>query len=63
MSDDLTRRKPEDPTKININQQWELDYWTQELKVSEKTLNAAVSSLGQKEKANGQKNASCCPQQ
>lgn len=46
MSDDLTRRKPEDPTKININQQWELDYWTQKFKVSEKALKAAVSSVG-----------------
>lgn len=35
MSDDLTRRKPEDQNKINIKQQWELDYWTQDLKVSE----------------------------
>lgn len=46
MSDDLTRRKPEDPNKINVHQQWELDYWTQKLGVSEKVLKAAVSAVG-----------------
>ena len=46
MSDDLTRRKPEDPTKINVNQQLELDYWTGKLKVTEETLRAAVSAVG-----------------
>lgn len=46
MSDDLTRRKPEDPTKININQSWEIDYWTKELGVSEQQLRAAVSAVG-----------------
>jgi hypothetical protein len=46
MSDDLNRRAPEDPTKINVNQQWELDYWSKELEVSKETLRAAVSSVG-----------------
>ena len=26
--DNLKRRVPEDPTKINLNQQWEVEYWT-----------------------------------
>ena len=46
MSDDLKRRVPEDPTKINVNQQWELDYWTKELGVPEETLISIVSLVG-----------------
>ena len=34
MPDDLTRRKPEDPTKINVNQSWEIKYWTKKLGVT-----------------------------
>lgn len=48
MSDDLTRRKPEDPTKINLGQQWEVDYWTKELGVSEAKLKQAVKAVGVK---------------
>lgn len=46
MSDDLTRRKPEDPTKINVNQSWEIQYWTKKLGVSEQKLKTAVSKVG-----------------
>lgn len=44
--DDLTRKRPEDPTKININQQWEIDYWTKELGISETKLIALVKKVG-----------------
>jgi hypothetical protein len=46
MSDDLTRRKPEDPNKININQSWEVDYWTKTLGASEARLKEAVKAVG-----------------
>jgi hypothetical protein len=46
MPDNLNRRQPEDPNKININQQWEIDYWTQELRVSESKLKRAVNAVG-----------------
>lgn len=46
MSDDLTRRKPEDPNKININQSWEVEYWTKTLRVSEARLKEAVKAVG-----------------
>lgn len=46
MSDDLTRRKPEDPTKINVNQSWEMNYWTKKLGVTEQQLRTAVSAVG-----------------
>lgn len=44
--DDLTIKRPEDPTKININQQWEIDYWTKELGISETKLIALVKKVG-----------------
>lgn len=34
--DNLNRRVPEDPQKININQSWEVEYWTKKLHISEK---------------------------
>ncbi len=46
MSDDLTRRQPEDPTKVNINQQWEIDYWCRKFGVSEGELRQAIEKVG-----------------
>ena len=39
-------RVPEDPQKININQPWEVEYWTKELHISEKKLPALVAKVG-----------------
>lgn len=44
--DDLTRKRPEDLTKININQPWEIAYWTKELGISEKKLKSLVNKVG-----------------
>lgn len=46
MPDNLSRRRPEDPKKVNINQAWEIQYWTRELGVSESQLIRAVNSVG-----------------
>jgi hypothetical protein len=46
MPDNLDRQKPEDPTKINIHQQWELNFWTNELGVTETELKNAVREVG-----------------
>ena len=46
MADDLTRRGPEDPQKININQYHEVRYWTGKFGITEQTLRAAVSAVG-----------------
>jgi hypothetical protein len=46
MSDNLKRKGPEDPKKINLNQTWEVDYWTKALSVSETKLKKAVSEVG-----------------
>ena len=44
--DNLNRRVPEDPQKININQSWEVEYWTKKLLISEKKLRALVAKVG-----------------
>ncbi len=46
MVDDLKRKTPEDPTKINVNQPWELDYWANKLGVTTQRLIAAVKAVG-----------------
>lgn len=44
--DNLNIRRPQDPTKINVNESWEVRYWTQALGVSEQQLRAAVKAVG-----------------
>lgn len=46
MPDDLKRRGPEDPQKINIHQSWELENWSRELGISKSRLEAAVMIAG-----------------
>ena len=46
MSDNLKINQPGDPTKINVNQQWEIDFWTKTLGVSEMQLRNAVRVVG-----------------
>ncbi len=46
MSDDLTKKRPQDSNKINLSQQWEIDYWTETLHTTEAKLRAAVSKVG-----------------
>lgn len=46
MSDDTTRRGPADSSRINVDQAWELRYWSEELGVSEEELRRAVASVG-----------------
>ncbi|MBO4639972.1 MAG: DUF3606 domain-containing protein [Treponema sp.] len=46
MSDDLTKKRPQDADKINLLQQWEIDYWKEALHTTEARLRAAVSKVG-----------------
>lgn len=46
MTDDLTKRRPQDALKINIHEAWELNYWSKVLGVSEKQVIAAVNTVG-----------------
>jgi hypothetical protein len=46
MSDNLKRKRPEDATKINVNQRWELEYWSRKLGASKEKLKQAVKAVG-----------------
>ncbi|WP_343738299.1 DUF3606 domain-containing protein [Achromobacter sp.] len=46
MSDDLSKRGPQDRSRINVNETHELRYWAQELGVSEAQLRDAVKAVG-----------------
>ncbi len=46
MSDDLSKRRPQDATKINVHENWELEYWSKELGVSRDKLREAVKAVG-----------------
>jgi hypothetical protein len=44
--DDLKKKGPTDRSKINMDEPWEVDYWTQELGVSKGELEKAVKKAG-----------------
>ncbi|WP_263415245.1 DUF3606 domain-containing protein [Terriglobus albidus] len=46
MPDNLKDRGPQDRTRINVNEEWELRYWTKELGVSEQRLRELVKQHG-----------------
>ena len=46
MSDDLRQTGKSDDTRININQDHEVSYWSQELGVSRDELQSAVAKVG-----------------
>ncbi|MDM1556117.1 DUF3606 domain-containing protein [Chryseobacterium indologenes] len=46
MSDDLSKRRPQDASKINVNEYWELEYWSKELGVTKEQLKEAVRAVG-----------------
>lgn len=46
MPDDLSKRGPQDRTRINVNESWELDYWCKQLGVTPEELKQAVQKAG-----------------
>lgn len=46
MSDDKTNRGPQDRSRINLSEDYEVRYWTEALGVSEQTLRDAVAEVG-----------------
>ncbi len=46
MTDDLSKRRPQDASKINVHEGWELEYWCKELGVSIAQLKDAVAKVG-----------------
>ena len=46
MSDDKTDRGPQDRSRINLSEAYEVRYWTQELGVTREVLEEAVAAAG-----------------
>jgi hypothetical protein len=44
--DDLKKKGPADRSKINMDEPWEVDYWTKELGISKGELEKAVKKVG-----------------
>lgn len=46
MSDDLTKKRPQDASKISLTETWEVNYWCKALGVTETELRKAVKEVG-----------------
>lgn len=46
MSDNLANRGPQDRSRISLNEEHEVRYWTQALGVTKEQLAAAVQAVG-----------------
>jgi Protein of unknown function (DUF3606) len=46
MSDDVRKRGPEDRSRINVNEPWELKYWSKTLGVTPDRLKEIVRQVG-----------------
>jgi hypothetical protein len=46
MSDDLSKKRPQDATKVNVNESWELTYWSEKFGVTKDQLKNAVKAVG-----------------
>jgi hypothetical protein len=46
MSDNLHNRGPQDRSRINLHEKWEVQYWSKELGVTEEELEQAVKTAG-----------------
>jgi hypothetical protein len=46
MSDDKSIRGPADAKRINVNEEYEVQYWTTELEVTEDKLRETVRKVG-----------------
>jgi hypothetical protein len=51
MADDKSKKGPADSSKINVNEDYELAYWTKTLNVSREELKQAVQKSGTSVKA------------
>ncbi|OON62954.1 DUF3606 domain-containing protein [Massilia sp. KIM] len=46
MADDLKNNGPQDRSRINVNEEWEVRHWTEALGVSREELERAVRQVG-----------------
>lgn len=46
MADNLNDRGPQDRSRVNVNEEWELQYWSKKFGVSAQQLRDAVKAVG-----------------
>ena len=46
MSDDLTKRRPQDSNRVNVHEPWEVNWWCAEFNCTKAQLIAAVNAVG-----------------
>jgi hypothetical protein len=46
MSDDTSKRGPADRQRVNVNEDYEVRYWTEKWNVTEERLRQAVAAAG-----------------
>jgi hypothetical protein len=46
MSDDKTKRAPQDANRVSLNEDYEVRYWTERFGVSKEILAQAVKAVG-----------------
>jgi hypothetical protein len=46
MADNLQKRRPQDASKVNIHESWEVNWWCDEFNCTKAQLVAAVSKVG-----------------
>ena len=46
MADESSERKPDDPGRINLHEEWELTYWVKLLGTNKRDLRSAVRAVG-----------------
>jgi len=46
MSDNLNERGPQDRSRINVHEEWEVRHWTESLGVTREQLEDAVREVG-----------------
>lgn len=44
--DDKNKRGPQDATRVNVNEDYELQYWSERFKITRDELRAAVKEAG-----------------
>ena len=46
MADDLQQRGPADRSRVNLNEPWEIEWWSKKWSISPERLRAAVAKVG-----------------
>lgn len=46
MSDNLHKKHPQDSSKVNVHENWEVKYWCEKWNISKEKLIAAVKAVG-----------------